>query len=356
MFTHCKIAHHVLRNLVEHARFGRLRQFLQKSCGKCSFWKASSVLAKVTWQMLVLEGFIVNLCESPETTKLQAVESLNGFAVPKLASSCVAFWKRVRNFALFNSSIEAPTRLSDSWTSCVPAQVSGLCDFKSMAVWPKSLKYLALGNRFNERLPALDGFQGLELLVFGTDFNQNLAGISWPKSLRSLTFGHDFNQSLLGVTLPSTLESLFFGANFNRSLLGVTLPSRLETLFFGHHFNQSLEQVKLPKSLKNLRFSYHFDHDLQGVDLPFGLESLVLDGRFNWSLRHVRLPSTLQCLILGEDFNHSLEGVTLPNSLQNLSFVSHHEHSLRQAVELPSSITCLQFLEKKHLCGNPCRG
>ena len=42
---------------------GKVLHFLRKSCGKRSFWKASfSVFAKVSWKMLVLEGFILTFC------------------------------------------------------------------------------------------------------------------------------------------------------------------------------------------------------------------------------------------------------------------------------------------------------
>ena len=51
--------------LVRNAHFGRsLCQFLRMSCTKRSFWKISlSVFANVSYETLVLEGFIGRLCE-----------------------------------------------------------------------------------------------------------------------------------------------------------------------------------------------------------------------------------------------------------------------------------------------------
>ena len=61
-----------LRNLVENARFGSVgSNFLQKSGGNRSFWKASfSVFAKVSWKTLVLEAWILTFLQKSRGKRL----------------------------------------------------------------------------------------------------------------------------------------------------------------------------------------------------------------------------------------------------------------------------------------------
>ena len=101
-----------------------------------------------------------------------------------------------------------------------------------------------------------------------------------PKSLRTLAFGNRFNQRLHHVRLPPGLQNLTFGDQFNQNLDHVTWPAGLQSLTFGDQFNQKLDKVTWPEGLQSLTFEGGFHQSLENVAWPAGLSRLTVQGRF----------------------------------------------------------------------------
>lgn len=159
------------------------------------------------------------------------------------------------------------------------------------------------------------------------------SGIAFPKSLKNMTFGHRFDQSLTGFTFPIALESLTFGPSFNQSLQNAALPGKLQVLTFGQDFNQSLEGVCFPSSLQSLTFGYCFDQSLDGVQLPHGLKSLIFGDCFDQSLEQVDLPSGL------EEFNWRLGRVSGWTRAPHLGFCLHTYKSWLATADLSTAMS-----------------
>ena len=185
----------------------------------------------------------------------------------------------------------------------------------------------------------------LKHLAFGDGFNDRLEGVAWPRGLQSLSFGFAFDQSLEGVAWPCSLQSLSFGEQFNQSLRGVAWPSGLQSLSFGFQFNQSLEGVAWPSGLQSLSFGFAFNQSLEGVAWPSGLQSLSFGEQFNQSLEGVAFPNTLKSLSFGRMFDQSLERTAWPSGLQSIEFVRWFDALKR--VNWPSSLQCLVVLDSR---------
>lgn len=105
---------------------------------------------------------------------------------------------------------------------------------------PPSVKFLTLGNDFNQDISPLD-FCNVEVLKFGKSFNQDVSDLKLSQTLRLLSFSGKFNKSLEKLILPESLEVLILLGDFNSNL--PKLPQKLHTLLLGKAFKGALPSV-----------------------------------------------------------------------------------------------------------------
>lgn len=93
---------------------------------------------------------------------------------------------------------------------------------------PKKLQVLRMGYAWNKSLEHLKCPDSLEELAFGDDFQgEGLQQFVWPRFLKSLSVGRKFNAdlSLLGDKLAPSVETLWLGMTaYKHSFVGVCWP------------------------------------------------------------------------------------------------------------------------------------
>ncbi len=137
-------------------------------------------------------------------------------------------------------------------------------------------------------------------------------------NLRYLNLGNVFNQQLEQGTLPPNLTELLLGGNFDFPIGENILPPSLTHLTFGIRFNTPIQHVVFPPGLTHLTFGNMFnngDVPLEPGALPNGLINLTLGQTFGngWSAPLFNLPLTNE---------------VLPESLQTLTISQHYPHDL----------------------------
>lgn len=189
------------------------------------------------------------------------------------------------------------------------------------AVWPRELRRLSFGKRFDQPLSAVSWpLSSLLELSFAWDFNQPLDGVSLPSSLERLTFGLNFDQPIASVRWPASLRYLCFGkadegdwieGDFDQPVVGVTWPPSLRRIIFGSEFNEPIRGGAWPASLRELMFNgaYNtkFGKSLIGVSWPPSLERLSLGWAFNQGLEDMCWRASLKHLTLSRCFNRSVD-------------------------------------------------
>ncbi|KAF2070348.1 hypothetical protein CYY_008335 [Polysphondylium violaceum] len=192
---------------------------------------------------------------------------------------------------------------------------------------PQNLRYLDLGDVFNDTLDDLHLPDNLTTLKLGNEFNQCINHL--PAQLRHLTFGQCFN-STINQPLPRQLEKLEFGVDFDRPITSV-LPDTLLELKFGRRFNQKLEIG----------------------DLPSQLQVLILDDKYCWPIEPRVLPHSLKRLKLGSKISEPFEFNVIPHGVISLSFGGIEGFYLLPGV-LPCSLRYLQMdigaIQTKTIC------
>ncbi|CAN0451090.1 unnamed protein product [Ectocarpus sp. 12 AP-2014] len=183
--------------------------------------------------------------------------------------------------------------------------------------WPRGVKELHFGAKFDQKVDAVEFPETLEALTFGYWFNESLGPgrIRWPPALKRLKFGAAWNRNLVGAkdTWPASLEVVRFGTSFDKPLRGgggIGLPPRLREVHLGGVFNQPLDGVEWPVSLEKLTLSEYFNQSLRygngdGVVFPKGLREVVFGGRFNQAMDDVVWPERLRTLTFGDKFNQA---------------------------------------------------
>lgn len=247
---------------------------------------------------------------------------------------------------------------------------------------PASLKFLRLGDCFNQPLSGNELPDGLEVLMIGRVF-QYMSSVRWPSMLKelyvqtrwiddgpwpivlppkleTLTLGRRFDSPLTAFAFPPTLKVLKLGEEFNQPIGwkdgdNPLLPDGLEVLRLGCCFNRSIENVRLPVGLKCLvlgsPYESAFDKDLAGVIWPPGLEELTLGDCFDQPVEGTSFPETLRELSFGQAFSYSLQGVALPNELTRLSFGSRYSVFRLQELKWPCSLRSLHVGDSVFRCG-----
>lgn len=107
---------------------------------------------------------------------------------------------------------------------------------------PESLKYLIIGNRFNNKIDILNNLN-LKYLEIGNEFDKTLY---IPDNLTTLKLGNKFNEAL---NINENLIKLKFGYNFN-NYVNFDKNNKLRYLYFGPKFNNNL--TNLPDSIISL--------------------------------------------------------------------------------------------------------
>ncbi|KAH0483097.1 MAG: hypothetical protein KVP17_004795 [Porospora cf. gigantea B] len=204
---------------------------------------------------------------------------------------------------------------------------------------PATLRYLNLGDCFDQ--PILPGSlpPRLQVLTFGVSFNQKIPSGVLPCSLRNLTLGHFYNHEVSSAELPP-LRTLRFGSQYHHPLHALSLPPTLETLFIGDKFNSDLKPGTLPSTLLHLHLGVEFNLPLSDGVLPNRLQRLVLSRDFNCGLTPGSIPSSVTHLTFGAQFSQEL--VSLPPRLKSLALDGSYNRPFPVGV-LPSSLTDLRM-------------
>lgn len=154
---------------------------------------------------------------------------------------------------------------------------------------PNNLKILKLGLRYNQNINLPEGLEQFICVYEHMDlWNQNIV---YPKSLKKLILGNKFNQPL--DNLPPNLETLMINSYiFNHPL--DNLPYNLKHLIIisCSNFDKSLDN--LPATLKSLVIIGKYDQPLD--NLPIKLKTLIIHSEYSHSLNN--LPLDLQYLSL----------------------------------------------------------
>lgn len=136
---------------------------------------------------------------------------------------------------------------------------------------------------FNEPLNSLP--QNLETLICNPSKKHTLKEIkSFPRNLKELELGWKFNLKLEKNILPPELKKLGFGELFNQKIEKDVLPKTLEKLSFeGDKFNQKIEKNVLPLSLKHLEFAWNtkFNYVLDKEILPPKLKEIIISKSYS---------------------------------------------------------------------------
>jgi hypothetical protein len=218
-------------------------------------------------------------------------------------------------------------------------------------LWPPNMKYLDLGNKFNQIITKGDLPSGLETLVIGNSFNyyftnNALVGIkelvlgycfnnpfsinqtdnnNIPEGMVSITMGGCYQHPLLKGQFPSTLRGLKFHETYNEPLGVGILPDSLEVLHWGMG---TIEPGAIPTGLKVLKFGEYFkSRDLKPGVLPNA--------------------STLKCLMLGCDFvNETIYKGCIPDHLDRLVLTRNpYKNPYQQWIEFEEFPIGLKSLE-----------
>ena len=202
-------------------------------------------------------------------------------------------------------------------------------DFNPLVIgWPRKLRQLSFGNRFNHPITCLEWPASVQKLSFGRRFDQPIAAVVWPACLRKLVFGRRFDQPITGVVWPTKLRQLGFGSHFNQPIVGVRWPASLRNLLFGREFNQPITGVVWPAKLRQLEFGSCFNHPIAEIVWPVRLRKLRLGFSFNRPIADVRWPATLQQLSFGREFNQPIANVRWPDALRKLAFGDDFDQSI----------------------------
>ncbi|GAM28321.1 hypothetical protein SAMD00019534_114970, partial [Acytostelium subglobosum LB1] len=187
-----------------------------------------------------------------------------------------------------------------------------------LALLPRSLTHLDLGDRFNKPITPGSLPETLVNLTFGNAFNQALPVGVLPASLVDLSFGNIFNQQLTKGVLPSSLTSLNLGRDYKQSVGHTLLPGTLQTLSV--IWRTQIKYIISPTTSS----SESADLELLEIRVPFVWTDLVAKSKAR-SIKLLRIKLFLKRNSTGEAEVVGPIIVSLPNVHSfNIDFVYPH--------------------------------
>lgn len=95
--------------------------------------------------------------------------------------------------------------------------------------------------------------ESVEELLFGNSKDHSLKEIeNFPKNLKVLKLGNKFNEELEKNILPKNLKILDLGSHYNQKIKKGVLPSKLLELRIGHKYNKIIDENVLPESVTTI--------------------------------------------------------------------------------------------------------
>lgn len=123
------------------------------------------------------------------------------------------------------------------------------------------------------------------------------AHIHWPTTLRTLALGWMFDNRICSSQLPQTILELDLGGGFNHQIDTISWPPGLLKLRTGGSFNRPIELATFPAGLQTLILGNRFNQPIEGVVWPTGLMHLELGDAFDQPIVHAGWDSTnLRCV------------------------------------------------------------
>eukprot|EP01132_Coremiostelium_polycephalum_P002864 gene2864-3559_t len=157
---------------------------------------------------------------------------------------------------------------------------------------PESIKSLVLGQTFNQPLDF--GIPNtLEYIKVSEHFNQPILPNQLPVNLKFLKLGNMFDQKLEIGSIPSSVETLYFGKQYSQEIKPNVIPENVKYLQLSNNFQVNFKDSKTGKSI-----------------LPPKLEVLWIN--HSPVIEEGDLPSSLKYLILPTFYKHKLAQNVLP--------------------------------------------
>lgn len=194
---------------------------------------------------------------------------------------------------------------------------------------PTNVKFLAIGEEFNQILEKGSIPHSVKYLIFGrciwdtwlADYIKS-GDVSIEPHIRH-AYGADFNQTLGGGQIPNSVTYLNLGASFNMPLKVNDIPNSVTHLTFGRYFNQPLDIGHIPNSVTHLTFGYCFNQPLDRGHIPGSVGHLTFGDSFNRELKPGYIPHGVKHLIFGKCFTKQLCIGAIPDSVTHLTLGSY---------------------------------
>lgn len=178
-------------------------------------------------------------------------------------------------------------------------------------MFPETLEYLNLGDKFNTPLTSNSLPKNLKHLYLGYTYNYPVENCL-PYGLKHLIFGHLFTQKIKNA-IPETVTHLCMGGRFYRKVKGY-LPKNLVHLELGWGFNKPL-LGDIP-NVEYLKTGSSFEYPICDDSNPSKITHLIIGSKINKP--DYVLPQSLKTLILDLDYDDSTILFKIPNSVTNL--------------------------------------
>ncbi|KAF2072469.1 hypothetical protein CYY_006224 [Polysphondylium violaceum] len=210
-----------------------------------------------------------------------------------------------------------PEKLVVKTVEPMPSTVAKIKTLEQLT-WAKEQRWLTKLN-IQATLELTPGLIGSHVTMVGMfNYKGAVAKGIFPEGLVDLSLG---TQSLIEAdSLPKSLK-IFKLYQYNHVFVAGNLPSGIEDLDLGN-YNLPLPVGVLPESLKKLAL-FRYEHQINVDVLPKGLEYLFMCNS-NVAILPNTLPSSLKTLIL-PSYNKPLEKSTLPASLTDLQLFAFNQ-------------------------------
>jgi hypothetical protein len=212
-------------------------------------------------------------------------------------------------------------------------------------VLPESLEYLSFnGHTFDTHFEYELCYQNVGILEDDSsrDYDKPFRTNVLPKSLIYLKLSKKFNQKIGKNVLPNNLKYLIFGTWYDKELEEGVLPESLLFLKFDIQYNKKLN--KLPNNLKTLILGQMFDKYIDTNILPNSLELLSFGTYFNQTIDINVLPSKLKYLYLGLRYNKKIVKNALSSSLLHIQI-----YNINDIHYLPNNLISLTIMKNDYV-------
>lgn len=227
-----------------------------------------------------------------------------------------------------------------------------------ISIIPKSVKYIRLGNSFNQKIKVGHIPYGVKHIVFDNNANikTNIDIGGLPNTITHLELNKLCNSIDKGIIPDSVIDLSIPCFNSSNQVINYNIiPNSVKVLKIRYNTN-NIKQI--PKSVIKLKLTFD-KRDLPNIiitpdcNLPDNIKELIFDDNFNGLIPEGFIPNSVTHLTLGELFNHPLKQGIIPNSVIYLTF-GRFFNQLLQPGDIPNSVKYIHlgksynqpFLEK----------